>query len=293
MSHSDANVSCNSPSLHFNVLRLYLTLVNIGCLPYLNARPLLAWFEQHCPSGFTLSYATPSVLVEQLLSGDVDIALTSTFPTLQYPELHLLPGLGVTASGPVLSVRLLSKVPLRDIHSLALDCNSRSSVVLARIILANRYKVTPPVISHEPELDDMLAEADAAVIIGDRGLMVSGAGLLDIDLCQEWWELTGLPFYFAGWSSRDPDLLHRVAPIFQEACEYGLAHLTDICAEEADRRNIPLAICRQYLIDILRYRAGAAEMAGLEEFRRRALGLRLLPPPESSTAANCITRDGG
>jgi len=87
--------------------------MKIGSVPYLNARPLVDWLERNPPPGITLTYAIPSVLVQQLLSGELDIAMASTFPTLQRNDLHLLPGLGVTATGPAWSVRLFSRVPLR------------------------------------------------------------------------------------------------------------------------------------------------------------------------------------
>ncbi len=254
----------------------YTVRMKIGSVPYLNARPLVDWLER-CPHpDLSLHYDHPSVLVRQVLAGVTDIAMASTFPTLEHPELCLLPGLGVTVSGPAWSVRLLSKVPPASIRTLALDAHSRSTTVLARIILADRYGVTPECLDLPPDLPAMLAQADAAVLIGDIGIAVSGEGLFDIDLGTEWWALTGLPFYFAGWVSRDAALLERAAPLLHEALEHGLARLPAIAAEEAVRLHLSEERCHAYLAQIMQYRTGAAEADGLEEFRRRAARLGLL-----------------
>lgn len=249
-------------------------MVNIGSVPYLNARPLIDGLRRDPRVSLTL--ATPAVLVAQVRAGTLDIAMASTFPTLLHPELHLLDGLGVVCAGPALSVRLLSRVPLAAIRTLALDASSRSSTVLAQIILADRYGVRPQCVAQPPDLDAMLAVADAAVLIGDLGLAVSGAGLLDLDLGAEWWALTGLPFCFAGWVGRDPALLAEAAPLLMASCASGLARLPAIAADEAQRLALPYDLCLRYLRDIMHYHTGADERAGLAEFRRRAAQLGLL-----------------
>jgi len=262
--------------LEFAHVNAYTTSVIIGSVPYLNARPLVDWLEREAPPGITLTYAVPAALIRKVLDGKVDVAMASTFATLEHPELQLLPGLGVTTTGAAWSVRLLSRVPVTEIHTLALDACSRSTTAMARIILADRYGVTPQCLDLPPDRDAMLAQADAAVLIGDIGLTMNGEELLDIDLGAEWHALTGLPFYFAGWVARNPSALEFLAPYLFEALEQGLARLPAIAAEEANRLRIPVERCYAYLADIMRYHAGEAEMAGLEEFRRRAARLGLL-----------------
>lgn len=251
--------------------------VNIGSVPYLNARPLVDWLERHPRPDFTLTYAVPSHLIEQLRAGALDVAMASTFSTLEHPELCLLPGLGVTATGPAWSVRLLSKVAPAEIRTLALDASSRSTIAMARIVLADRYGARPVCLNRPPDRDAMLAEADAAVLIGDIGISVPGDNLLDLDLGAEWHALTGRPFFFAGWVARDRDLLERAAPRFFEALEQGLARIDAIADEEAVRLKLPRQRCYDYLTQVMRYHAGEAETAGLEEFRRRAARLGLIP----------------
>ncbi|MHB9025745.1 MAG: menaquinone biosynthetic enzyme MqnA/MqnD family protein [Armatimonadota bacterium] len=250
--------------------------MKIGSVPYLNARPLVEWFDRNPLPEIELEYAIPSVLVQRLLDGTLDVAMASTFATLEHPELRLLPGMGVTATGPAWSVRLLSRVPPAEIRTLALDAGSRSTNALARIILADRYGVTPECMTLPPSLDDMLAHTDAAVLIGDIGISASGEGLLDFDLGQEWFDLTGLPFFFAGWIARDPAMLEQAAPYFHQALDYGLVHLDGIADSEAKRLNLPRDFCYRYLTEVMRYRTTEREEAGLAEFRVRAERLGLL-----------------
>jgi chorismate dehydratase len=266
---------------------VYTVAVKIGSVPYLNARPLVDWLERRPREDFTLHYATPSVLIRQLFDGALDIAMASTFPTLEHAELKLLPGLGVTTPGPAWSVRLLSTVPVEEIRTVALDVSSRSSTVLARIVLADRYGIAPAYLDHPPDLRAMLAAADAAVLIGDIGITAGGESLIDLDLGEEWHALTGLPFYFAGWVARDPAVLERAAPLLFEALEHGLARLPEIAAEEAARLCISEERCYAYLARIMRYRTGEAETAGLAEFRRRAVRMGLIK------TVNRVETDGG
>ncbi len=251
--------------------------MKIGSVPYLNARPLVDELDRHPPAGVTISYAIPSVLVAQLLAGEVDIAMVSTFCTLEHPHLHLLPDIGVTVTGPAWSVRLFSTVPLEDIRTLALDASSRSTNALARIVLAEMYGVTPACRALPPDAGMMLRQADAAVLIGDIGLAAPSAGIVNLDLGAAWHALTGLPFFFAGWVARDDAVLREATPLLHAALDAGLARLPVIAEAEAQRLGIAHERCYQYLAEVMRYHAGAAERAGLAEFGRRAQQHGLLP----------------
>lgn len=251
--------------------------VRIGTVPYLNARPLVRWLEKFPQTDVEIVFAHPAELIPALLAGELSVAMASTFALLENPELILLGGLGITTTGRAASVRLISKVPPQQIASLALDSSSRSSVAMARIILADSYGVTPIVYDMPPDLTTMLLAADAAVLIGDIGLTVSADGYYDIDLGEAWWKLTQLPFYFAGWIAREEAELQQLAPLLYQSAEDGLAHLAEIVKESAIAMNISEAVCRDYLQDIMRYRAGELELTGLQEFARRAAKIGLIP----------------
>src|SRR5207244_12024181 len=117
-------------------------------------------------------------------------------------RLEYFPGTGIACHGPVRSILLISKVPFRDIRTLATDSGSRTSAMLSQVILAERFGVRPKVFSHTAALEDMLAKADAALLIGDAALRVDPATLPyeTLDLGAEWVAMTGMPMVFAVWA---------------------------------------------------------------------------------------------
>lgn len=172
----------------------------VGCVPYVNARPLVACFDQ--PNEFVeVVYDVPSKLPALLDSGEVDAILVSSIEYLRRDDLVIAADVGIMSNGPVASVRMLSKVPLEKIESLALDQSSMTSNMLAQIILAEKG-VRPRLVTMEPNLTAMLAECDACVLIGDKGLEADGSGLVDVDLGAAWTEMTGEPFVWALWLTK-------------------------------------------------------------------------------------------
>lgn len=172
----------------------------VGCVPYVNARPLIAAFDQ--PNDYVeVVYEVPSGLPALLDSGAVDAILVSSIELLRRRDLLPIGTVGIMSTGCVQSVRMLSKVPLESIETLALDLSSMTSNMLAQVLLAEKG-VFPKVEPLAPNSAEMLANHDACVIIGDRGFEANGTGLIDVDLGQAWTEMTGLPFVWALWLGR-------------------------------------------------------------------------------------------
>ncbi len=172
----------------------------VGCVPFVNARPLVAAFDQ--PNEFIeVVYDVPSKLPALLDAGEVDAILVSSIELLRRDDLLPVAEVGIMSFGPVQSVRLLSKVPLAEIKTLALDESSMTSNMLAQVILAEQG-VFPNLTTLPPDAETMLSTCDACVIIGDRGFEADGTGLVDFDLGAAWTDLTGLPFVWALWLGR-------------------------------------------------------------------------------------------
>ncbi len=182
----------------------------------------------------------------------------------------MLPGLAIAATHEVRSVLLVSKVPVGEIASVALDENSRTSAALVRMILEDRYGLEPRFRPAHADIDEMLAVADAALIIGDPALTVPRETYVVLDLAGEWLEMTGLPFVFAVWAVRERSRHRGLVAPFAASLEFGLAELDAIVAETAAETGLAPAVLRDYFTRNLRYRMGPAEQAGLAEFLRRA-----------------------
>ena len=183
--------------------------------------------------------------------------------------------------GAVRSILLVSKVPFERIRAVAADSSSRTSVALARIILARRYGVDPDFLSHPPALEAMLEAADAALIIGDPALRIDPAALpwRTLDLGAEWWELTGLPMVFAIWAARPGYGSPELAEAFLDSLRFGLERLEEIVAREAASRGFEQSLVRDYFTRNVVLELGEGERLGLERFLDYARQLGILTRP--------------
>ncbi len=247
---------------------------------YLNTVPLV-WGLEHAPELggiFDLSYALPADCAAQLESGQADIGIVPVIEMARQ-KLEYFRGTGIACHGPVRSILLISKVPIHRIRTLAADAASRTSVMLARVILAEKFGVEPKVITRPADLAPMLGEADAALIIGDPALRLDPATLPfeTLDLGGEWNTMTGLPMVFAVWSYSKQRLaasqLERYAQAFIESCRYGLAHAQDIARIEAPSRGVTEALALRYVTHHIVYELGERDYQGLELYVKMALAV--------------------
>jgi chorismate dehydratase len=193
----------------------------VGCVPYVNAIPLVSWFEeQGSSSPVRVIYDVPSRLPRLLEGGTAQATLVSSIDALKSSR-RMAAGVCIGSDGPVKSVRLFSKVPLKNIQSLALDISSMTSNALAQILLSESYGIRPSTRVMAPSLELMLQEADACVLIGDIGMIANGAGLRVLDLGEAWTSLTGLPFLWAAWIGGDdlsPNLAAKLLHSARQSC---------------------------------------------------------------------------
>jgi chorismate dehydratase len=245
--------------------------LRIGVVAYVNSRPLARGLERWQGDGrFELVHLPPAKLADELALGRLDVGLVPSIEILHIPDLVVVPGLGIAATHEVRSVLLVSKVPIGEIRRVALDENSRTSAALVRIVLEERYGIRPESTTAAPDLEAMLASADAALLIGDPALRVDRERHLVLDLAGEWLELTGLPFVFAAWAARRQAASPELAKLLGDSLDCGLAELDGIVAEVAAETGLPPLLLRDYYTRNLVYRMEAREEAGLREFLRRA-----------------------
>ena len=251
--------------------------IRIGAVTYLNARPLIVALAELDPR---LEIVTdyPSRLADALGDGELDVAMIPSIEYARHPAFSIISDACIACDGPVRSVKLYGRVPVEDIHTLALDEGSRTSAALARILLKERFGVVPKIrtLPIGVGLDDM--PADAVLMIGDRGMApVNRAFEFVWDLGEEWSRWTGLPFVFALWIARPGVDLRGVESTLAAARDAGLTRLTEIARREAPQIGIPEADCLSYLRDHLEFRLGRRQRQGLERFFALAGRLGLAP----------------
>ena len=255
-----------------------MVTLRVGAVSYLNTKPLVRHLEQLAPQ-IKLSLQTPSQLADELRARRLDIALIPSIEYFRHGGYTILPGVSIASFGPVLSVRLCSRVPIAQIGSLDLDEGSRSSIALADILLSCRYAVRPRTAPLPLDRDPRQSTADAVLLIGDRAIrMREGSYPHTLDLGEEWTRWTGLPFVFAFWAVRPgvavpPD----VAQAFVTAKDHGRRDVVAIARHEAPRLAIDEGRCRHYLEQVIRHELGPKEWQGLKRFYQLAVECGLAP----------------
>ena len=247
-----------------------MTVVRLGAVEYLNARPLV--HELNRSKEFTVRFDVPSRCAILLHEGAIDVGL---IPSIEYlrgaTDYRIVPDLAIASRGPVASVILYTTKPIADVRSIAMDTSSRTSVALVRVLCARAFRIQPTIRTEPPDLAAMLAHADAALIIGDNALFQPVGRSLPVavepvDLGQAWTAMTGLPFVYAFWAGRPGALTGTQVHALQQARDGGLA-----CPDEIARRTCPDSEARQtvaarYLRANIKYHLGVDERAGLELF---------------------------
>jgi predicted solute-binding protein len=223
---------------------------------------------------FDLEFAVPSECADRLADGRADIGIVPVAALIRNP-LEVFRGTGIACRGTVRSILLISKTPLDRIQVLATDSGSRSSVMLARVILQKRYNVTPGLVSLAPDLDAMLELADAALIIGDAALFLDpvalrARGLTVLDLGEEWVSLTGLPMVFAVWAGNAAVYSQEREKAFLDSCRFGVERLEEIVEAERVNRGLTADMVRRYLTENVSFELGEPEYKGMERFLQYA-----------------------
>lgn len=251
--------------------------VRLGGIAFLNARPLTVALDRE-PGPFAVQYGVPSRCAAELHAGIIDLGLIPSIEYARGPEPYcIVPGVGIVSRGPVLTVRLFWRGALERVRRVALDLSSRTSVALLQILLHERLGRRPELVEAAPDLEAMLAQADAALLIGDSVFRVQDGYDGELDLGQAWLELTGLPFVYAFWAGRPDALTPAQADHLIRARDLGRAQLNAVADTFALSQNgHGPEYYRRYFDENVRHCLGEEELAGLRTFYELAFGHGLI-----------------
>ena len=251
--------------------------VRIGAVSYLNSKPLVEDLADLLPKA-DVSLDYPSRLADDLAAGNLDVGLIPVVECMREPDYEIVSDACVATRGPVLSVKLYSRVHPGFIRTLALDEGSRTSAALARIMLRERYGVDP--LRQALPLGQSIADsdADAILLIGDRAMHTPTESFETVwDLGEEWLNWTGLPFVFATWVARSGAASNHVVEMLSEARDRGVSRISGIARREAAKLGIEVDAAESYLKDNLHFRLTSAERSGLRLFHELAVQQGLAP----------------
>jgi chorismate dehydratase len=251
--------------------------LRIGAVTYLNTVPLVRGLPELLPAA-ELMFDHPSRLADRLAEGTLDVALAPCIELARHPEWSIVSNACIGCRGPVLSVKALFRTPPREVKTLALDEGSRTSAVLAQILLADRYEVRPQLKALPLGCSPLECEADAVLVIGDRAIRSPATGFVEVwDLGEEWVRRTGLPFVFAAWMARLGVAPMGLETALNAARDRGVQDIEAIATEQSAAMNLPRELVLTYLRDNLHFHFEAVERRGLELYFRRAAALGLIP----------------
>lgn len=252
--------------------------MRLGRIPWINALPVNAAMDRGLvPSPAVTISATAAELNDLLAAGELDVSVISAVEYARDAARYtLLPGLAISADGPVHSVMLFSKLPLDQLdgRTVLRTASSRTSVLLLELLCRHQWHIAPRWATARAEVSDLdgLGELphSAVLVIGDAALHLQDRAIYPfrVDLGAAWKEWTGLPFVFAVWAARReaPDREVRALHArLLESRSWGITHLDEIAREAATATGMSASRIRNYL-GHLDYQLGPTHLEGMSRF---------------------------
>jgi chorismate dehydratase len=240
--------------------------VKLAAVSYLNTIPFLYGIEEDISlrSQIDLRLEYPSKCADLLKSGEVDLALIPVAAIPNIPSAEIIGNYCIGANGKVNTVMLYSDCPLEEIESIALDYQSRTSVMLTKVLVKNFWKIDVSFESTSEGYIDSISGYRAGVVIGDRAFDLNGTFPYQYDLSEEWFKFTGLPFVFACWVANKTLSTEFVSP-FNKAIEQGVNNKTKAISSWVEKENSSIDL-KSYLNKDISYEFDESKKNALEKF---------------------------
>ena len=267
--------------------------LRVGAVSFLNTKPLIyPLLNEEIHTDITLSVDVPSRIAALLGKGGLDVGL---IPIVEYFRANpletpycILPDISIASHGCVRSIQLFSRVPIHEVRRIALDTNSRTSVALLKILLAEKYGISPMFTTCAPTVNPRTAlqnrqdpPFEAVLLIGDSALRHLGSTEYSVDLGEAWHKLTGLPFVYACWVARQEVCLGDLPQVLLRSKTLGITQIPEIARVEALTLGLSEKLCRDYLQHHIKYDLDESAIAGIELFYKYAVKNTLVPPCRS------------
>jgi chorismate dehydratase len=294
--------------------------LRIAAINFLNPAPLM-WDFNHEPhksalaQRYQLELMLPSACADRLALpinaptaadiGLIPIAALATTPGLRVipgcpgvPGCPAVPGCTIASTRKVRSILLVRRAsqPLSEIRTVAADTSSRSSLAYTQILFRKWWNPGAIFLPNPPDLDHMLDNADAAVLIGDPALFAleerqnreerTGESLIYHDVAEEWIAHTGSAWVAAVWAIREESIarsgrtLEDIASDFTASRDRGLANIETLVEEWSARLPLPARTIRTYLTENIYYYLDESCLQGMRSFFDLAAETGILAPCE-------------
>jgi chorismate dehydratase len=260
-------------------------MLRIGCVKYLNARPLI-----HGGEG-GVDFDHPSALCNKLAAGKLDVALVSSFEFLRNPIYRIVDDVSIASDGPVYSVVVAHRGQIDQIEEVELDPASETSVNLLRCLIPE-LGLPPRLVRRRtavwPGAAELKTGRRARLLIGDQAVRFRRHYANEFsfwDLGEHWQKSVGLPFVYALWLIRpevaDPKQIADRLRVLRDQNLSNLDHvIPDLVAGAVDlgpHRRLNREFLSRYYRENLRFSFGEKEKEGLRIFANLCIKHGLLP----------------
>lgn len=239
--------------------------IKVGAVSYLNTKPLIYGFEQgEMREDIDLIMDYPAKIAASLIEDKIDIGLVPVAIIPSLKEHHIVSDYGIACDGEVASVCLFSDVPLQEIDTILLDYQSRTSVALLKILIAEHWKISPRLVAGDIQYEKDIKRNTAGLVIGDRALKQRSQNKYIYDLGTAWKEMTGLPFVFAAWIS-NKKIPADFIDSFNKVNDAGLQSIDNIVQQyQPDWYDL-----EHYYTENIHYRLNEKKLKGMQLFLQK------------------------
>lgn len=251
----------------------------IGCVSYLNAKPLTDGLMDA-----RVAFDVPSRLRAMLETNQANIALC---PVVDYHRssipLEIVPVGGIGCLGPTLTVRLYSRVSFESMTKIHTDTDSHTSVILLQIVLWHRYGIRPQLLPYTAPRSSKSAlcheEHEAILLIGDKVItdrLQPQQFPNQLDLGEAWYDLTQLPFVFAVWMARLGAPLGDLPQTMDRLRRFNASRIDEIARNYGPTHGWPIDQAKQYLKQHIQYQIESPQLEAIERFSQFSYDLGLI-----------------
>lgn len=241
--------------------------IKISAISYLNTLPFVyginrsEYLNRHC----SIHLDIPSVCADKLISGKADIGIVPVAVLPKLKEYHIISDFCIGADSIVRSVLLLSCVPLGRIKKVYLDYQSRTSVVLVKILADKYWFIKPEWITASEGYEKKIKGYAAGVVIGDRSFELYERFPYVYDFAAEWKNFSGLPFVFACWIAIRK-LNESFLENFNRALSDGIKNIPQVINECKSSEIYNYVNLKEYFTQNISYDLNADKRKGMELF---------------------------
>lgn len=189
----------------------------------------------------------------------VDVALipVAVIPSLE--SVEIITNFCLSAEGAVETVVLLSNNDdVKNIKTIYLDADSRTSVELVKILAREKWKINPTWVNG---VKTDLADKEAVLAIGDKVFELEKQFSTKLDLALQWREMTGLPFVFAVWVACTPKGV-EFQSLLNDALAYGVDNIDKAIEQYAPDKRY----AKKYLTENIKFNMSAEKRRSMELF---------------------------